>query len=67
MPRLSSLNWPLSIDRVATVSVPGEPTSLDAEEAAAIASRQGIQAVAAKDVAEALGLLPMKTMSPPAS
>jgi dihydrofolate synthase/folylpolyglutamate synthase len=45
------------IDRVVTVSVPGEPTSLDAEETAAIASRQGIQAVAAKDVGEALKIL----------
>jgi dihydrofolate synthase/folylpolyglutamate synthase len=45
------------IDRAATVPVPGEPTSLEAEEAAAIAWRQGIQAVAAKDAAEGLRLL----------
>jgi dihydrofolate synthase / folylpolyglutamate synthase len=52
------------IDRVATVPVRGEPTSLEAGEAAAIASRQGIQAVAAKDVVEALELLASASSMP---
>ena len=45
------------VDRVATIPVPGEPASLDAEEEAAIATRLGIRAMAAKDVSEALRLL----------
>jgi dihydrofolate synthase/folylpolyglutamate synthase len=53
-----------SIDRAATVPVPDEPTSLGAEEAAAIAARQGIQAVPTKDMAEALKLLAVASSMP---
>ena len=45
------------VDRVATIPVPGEPASLDAEEEAAIAARLGFRATAARDVSEAIQLL----------
>jgi dihydrofolate synthase/folylpolyglutamate synthase len=52
------------VDRVATIPVPGEPSSLDAEEEAAIAARLGIRALAATNVAEALGLLVQESTVP---
>ena len=52
------------VDQVATIPVPGQPASLDAEEAAAIAARQGIRATAAKDISEALKVLAETARTP---
>ena len=67
MPRRSWRPWRPLVDRVATIPVPGEPASLDAEEEAAIAARLGIRAMAARDVSEALRSWPTQRDSPPAS
>ena len=52
------------VDQVATIPVPGQPASLDAEEAAAIAARQGIRATAAKDISGALKVLAETARTP---